>query len=311
METFLHDLSWVLPLRSEFATVVFNAFTALGYLPFYLALLPLGYWLWNKALFTRLAVLVMLSAVLNAYLKDLFNDPRPAAEFVLDPRVGDSFGLPSGHAQVAAVTWFWLALELRRWWLWGVAAVVVAGVSFSRLYLGVHDVEDVLVGLSLGIASVGLFRWLTSERLNLWHALDGRTQIAVILAVQPVVWLLWPRPEGPGAVSAIGAFLVGWWGGVLLDRHRLDFRRHPNWGRALTAAALGLIGVFVVLGQLERPLLTLGLGERPALWIQTLAMGLFVTAIGPWLFSRFGLAHNGPSTRQPNAAMEVERDPRH
>jgi membrane-associated phospholipid phosphatase len=293
--SFLHDLSWVLPLRSDFATVVFEGFTALGYLPFYLALLPLGYWLWNKDMFTRLAVLVMVSAVLNAFLKDLFNDPRPAAEFALDPRVGESFGLPSGHAQVAAVTWFWLAWELRRRWFWALAIVVVAGVCASRLYLGVHDVEDVLAGLALGIGSVLIFEWLISERfgafpVRTWRNLDGRIQIALILAVQPAIWLLWPEPGGPGAVSAVGAFLVGWWGGVLYDRHRLDFRRHPAWGRALLAAAIGLIIVFVLIGQLEAPLLALGLGETPARWIQTLTMGLFVTAIAPWLFRRAGLA---------------------
>ena len=64
MESFLHDLSWVLPLRSDIATAIFNGFTALGYLPFYLVLLPLGYWLWDKAMFTRLAVLIMASALL-------------------------------------------------------------------------------------------------------------------------------------------------------------------------------------------------------------------------------------------------------
>lgn len=290
MDTFLHDLSWVLPLRSDAATVVFNAFTALGYLPFYLALLPLGYWLWDKALFTRLAVLIMVSAVLNGFLKDLFNDPRPPLEFALDGRVGDSFGLPSGHAQVAAVTWFWLALELRRTAFWVLAAVIVAGVSFSRLYLGVHDVEDVLVGLALGVGSLFLFRWLLSARFAAWHQLDGRIQLALILAVQPIVWLLWPAPGGPGAIGAIGAFIAGWWAGVLYDRHRLDFQRHPDRARALVAAALGLIVLFLALGNLADPLLLLGLGESAARWLQTLAMGLFVTAIAPWLFRHAGLA---------------------
>ncbi|MBX3707671.1 MAG: phosphatase PAP2 family protein [Pseudomonadales bacterium] len=290
MDTFLHDLSWVLPLRSDAATVVFNAFTALGYLPFYLALLPLGYWLWDKAMFTRLAMLIMVSAVLNGFLKDLFNDPRPPLEFALDGRVGESFGLPSGHAQVAAVTWFWLALELRRATFWVLAAVIVAGVSFSRLYLGVHDVEDVLAGLALGIGSLLLFRWLLSTRFAAWHQLDGRIQLALILAVQPIVWLLWPAPGGPGAIGAIGAFIAGWWAGVVYDRHRLDFQRHPNWGRALIAAALGLIVLFLALGNLADPLLALGLGESAARWLQTLAMGLFVTAIAPWLFRRAGLA---------------------
>lgn len=291
METLLHDLSWVLPLRSDPATIVFRGFTALGYLPFYLAFLPLGYWLWNKVMFTRLAVLIMVTAVINAFLKDLFADPRPAIEFALDPGVGDSFGLPSGHAQVAAVTWFWLAWELKRHWFWVVAVVVVAGVSFSRLYLGVHDVEDVLVGLALGIGSLLVFAWLLSDRFEAWRRLDGRVQLGIILAVQPILWLLWPAPDGPGVVSAVGAFLVGWWAGVLYDRHRLDFRRHPNWLMALIGAAAGLIVVFLGIGLIEQPLLAAGLGDNAARWIQMLIMALFVTAIAPWLFRRTGLGH--------------------
>jgi len=291
METLLHDLSWVLPLRSDPATIVFRGFTALGYLPFYLAFLPLGYWLWNKVMFTRLAVLIMVTAVINAFLKDLFADPRPAIEFALDPGVGDSFGLPSGHAQVAAVTWFWLAWELKRHWFWVVAVVVVAGVSFSRLYLGVHDVEDVLVGLALGIGSLLVFAWLLSDRFEAWRRLDGRVQLGIILAVQPLLWLLWPAPDGPGVVSAVGAFLVGWWAGVLYDRHRLDFRRHPNGLKALIAAASGLIVVFLGIGLIEQPLLAAGLGDHAARWIQMLTLALFVTAIAPWLFRRTGLGH--------------------
>jgi membrane-associated phospholipid phosphatase len=291
MDRLLHDLDWVLPLRSEPATAVFEFFTALGYFPFYLALLPLGYWLWNKDLFTRLAVLIMTSAVFNAFLKDLFDDPRPADRFALDGRVGDSFGLPSGHAQIAAVTWFWLAWELKRRWAWMLAGVMVAGISFSRLYLGVHDPEDVLAGLGLGIASLFLFEWLLSPRFRGWHDLDGRNQLGLILAVQPVLWLLWPEPDGPGGIVAVGAFLTGWWAGVLVDRHALAFRRHPGWLRAVTAAVIGLAVLFGVLTRLETPLLALGLGATGAAWLQTGVMALFVTLIAPWLFRQAWLAH--------------------
>jgi glycerophosphoryl diester phosphodiesterase len=291
MEAFLHDLSWVLPLRSDVATVVFQAFTALGYLPFYLLVLPLGYWLWDKDMFTRLAVLILTSALVNGFLKDLFDDPRPALEYALDGRVGDSFGLPSGHAQMAVVTWFWLAWELRRPWFWPVAAFMVVGICCSRLYLGVHDVEDVLVGASIGALSLFVFEWSLSDRFGRWHDLDGRWQVAILLAVQPALWLLWPEPDGPGAISAVGAFVVGWWAGVLVDRHRMDFRRHPSWLRAGIAALLGLGVVFGILGALEAPLLALGLGEDAARWLQTGFMALFITALAPWLFRSARLAH--------------------
>jgi membrane-associated phospholipid phosphatase len=290
MSAFLHDLSWVPPLRSEAATVVFQAFTVLGYPAFYLALLPLGYWLWNKDACTRLAVLLIVSAVVNGFLKDLFEDPRPALEYALDPRVGDSYGFPSGHAQLAVVTWGWLAREVRRPWAVVLAAVLVLGIGASRVYLGVHDIEDVLAGWALGLLSLGLYGWFLSERFSGWHDLDGRVQLALLLAVQPVVWLLWPEPGGPGGLELLGAFLTGWWAGVLFDRHRLAFRRHPSWTRALVAAVLGLAVVFGVVPRLDAPLQALGLPEAAGRWLEALLVALFVTVLGPMLFRRAGLA---------------------
>ena len=66
--------------------------------------MSLGYWIWSKDVFFRLLVLVAVNALLNAYAKDLFQDPRPPLELRLDDLVGASYGLPSGHAQMAVVT---------------------------------------------------------------------------------------------------------------------------------------------------------------------------------------------------------------
>jgi membrane-associated phospholipid phosphatase len=86
---FLHNLQWVLPLR--------NGFTV----PLAFGLSWLGYWVWSKERFFRLLVIVAANALVNAYAKDLFQDPRPALELRLDDLVGASYGLPSGHAQMA------------------------------------------------------------------------------------------------------------------------------------------------------------------------------------------------------------------
>jgi glycerophosphoryl diester phosphodiesterase len=282
MESFLHDISWVVPLRTPILTALFEGFTFLGYTPFYLAALPLGYWLWDKHLFTRLAVLIILTAILNSFLKDLFVDPRPDPSLAIDGRVGDSYGLPSGHAQVVTAMWFWLAWELRRPWFWALATIVVAGVSLSRIYLGVHDVEDVLAGVALGVVSLLAFGLFLSDRFRHWHDLKPGWQLAILIAVQPILYLIWPRE--PGQITGIFAFMLGWWAGVLYDRHRIDFKRHPNWIIALVAGTFGItfiFGMFLYAGKL---LVIAGLGERVAMYIQMLAIALFVTAGAPWLF---------------------------
>jgi glycerophosphoryl diester phosphodiesterase len=291
MPSFWHDLQWVLPLRSDAMTVVMNLFTALGYTPFFLACLPLGYWLWSKDLFTRLAVLILLTALLNAFLKDLFQDPRPDLAFSLDPRVGASYGMPSGHAQVATAMWLWLAVELRRPWFWVVAIGIVLGVCASRLYLGVHDVEDVTVGIVAGLASMAVFRVLLSDRLQRWHDLHPAWQLAILLGVQPLLWLIWPREDGPGSAVAILAFLLGWWAGVLYDRHRLDFTRHPDWKVALVAAVVGIGVLFGAMSPLAHGLSAIGLGPNATAWVQMLLVALYSTVIAPLLFRFARAAH--------------------
>ena len=74
---FLHDLAWVEGMRSDDLTRFFKIVTWFGYTTFYMIFLSVGYWLWSYRSFTRLAVMIALSGLLNAWLKDFWQDPRP------------------------------------------------------------------------------------------------------------------------------------------------------------------------------------------------------------------------------------------
>lgn len=290
MDSFLHDLSWVVPLRSPWATPVFEAFTWLGYTPFFMAFLPLGYWLWNKDAFTRLAVLIALTGLLNAYLKDFWQDARPDPLFALDGRVGTSFGLPSGHAQIATVMWLWLAYEIRKPWAWAAAVILIAGVAFSRLYLGVHDVEDVLAGIALGLVSLALFGWFVSDRFRRWHDLHPAWQVALMVLVQPVLWYFWPANGQSVATLSLGMFLVGWWAGAMYDRHRLDIQRHPEWWALAVVGVVGVVSVFALFEGLGWTFGRLGLEGLAAGYATTFILALYMTVLAPLAFRAARLA---------------------
>ncbi|MGN6149040.1 MAG: phosphatase PAP2 family protein, partial [Rhizomicrobium sp.] len=198
MYQFLHDMHWVLPLRSPLATQFADAFTFLGYTPFFLIFMPLVYWFWDRSLFMRLAVVIVITAILNGWLKDYWQDPRPPVELQLDhDRVIGSFGRPSGHAQVAAAMWLWLAYEIRKRWAWAAAVFITVAVSLSRLYLAVHDVDDVLTGLALGIGGLFILAVLISQRFDWWRALPNWVHYLAFAVLFAGLWWTWPLPKYP------------------------------------------------------------------------------------------------------------------
>jgi membrane-associated phospholipid phosphatase len=96
-------------------------------------------------------VAVGISSLLSALLKAAVGRPRPP-DGLVHP-LGASF--PSGHATYAGATCVALVLlftlpgpRRRRWWL--VSALVVAAMGWSRTYLQVHWLLDVVAGGFLG-----------------------------------------------------------------------------------------------------------------------------------------------------------------
>ena len=288
MEDLLFDISWVVPLRTDALTALFKGLTALGYIGFIMMFLPLGYWLIDKRIFTRIAMLVMFTALVNTLLKDLMMDPRPDAVFGLDGRVGTSYGRPSGHAQVAAVMWLWLAWELRRTWIWLVCGALCLGVCMSRIYLGVHDLDDVLVGLGLGGATLLAFGWLRSEAGERWRRLGLRGHLIVMALGAVPIFAAWPG-TAPSLLYGAPGFAMGWWAGAVMEAERMDYQRPASWGRRIIAFGLGY-GIIVAegwaFGQIAwQP----GLVENAARLLNGALLGFYVAFLAPLLFGRLGL----------------------
>jgi len=104
------------------------------------------------------AVAVTGAEVLTLAMKLGFRRERP---FFSDPLAREStFSFPSGHAMVSVAVYgvlaFLLAGELASWRarlaVLLPAALLVLLIGFSRLYLGVHYLSDVLAGFAGGLA---------------------------------------------------------------------------------------------------------------------------------------------------------------
>jgi membrane-associated phospholipid phosphatase len=96
--------------------------------------------------------------LLDVILKLIFARPRPSLP---DPLLAlTSYSFPSGHAMGSMAFYgllAYLAIQRLSTWRWRVAVVIamvflILLIGFSRMYLGVHYLSDVLAGYAAGFA---------------------------------------------------------------------------------------------------------------------------------------------------------------
>ena len=287
--------------------------TSMGEELCYLAALPAVYWSIDKRLGRQLGYVFLLSAAINNVAKNLARQPRP---FWLDPslrlRDAESYGLPSGHAQHATAVYLLLAAWVRRGWVGPLAFGFILLMSLSRIYLGVHFIQDVIVGFILGLVVLGLFlfwqrafaerfsRRILGRRLLIMIAIPAALALvyvgALLLLGAPTMDVPWaefvPAAELTAHEDVVStlAGLLGFGVGMILESSRVRFRADgPIWQRIVRYA----LGIAVALGIWSLRAVLPADPEWVALplrFLRYLLLLLWVTYFAPWVFVKLRLA---------------------
>lgn len=138
----------------DFPVVVylFKGITLIGNPEFYFIALAVIHYFWRKEETLPVAILLLVSFFINISLKEFYSISRPPEELFLITATGHGF--PSGHAQVSIVLWNYIAWRLQNYF-WPIILLVFL-IGMSRVYLGVHYFNQVLVGWLVGFAIVVL-----------------------------------------------------------------------------------------------------------------------------------------------------------
>lgn len=279
---------WVQSFSNPFLDRLFTAATFLSEEEFYLILLPLIYWCFNKRIGIRLAYVLLLSSYLNLFLKDLFGIPRPDDPRIRFLRHETTPSFPSGHAQGAVVTWGYLATQWQNRAFWAVAIVLIFLNSFSRAYLGVHFPQDLVGGITIGVLYLLAFYLVTAN----WEGKMAKLPLVAkaSLSVLFPMALLVGHPSEDTAMT-MGA-LAGMGLGFLLESKLVSFSAEGLWWRRVLRFLVGLIlvGVFyvglkAVFPTEVSPSLALALRV-----IRYGVVGMVGTFVAPWIFVKAALA---------------------
>jgi len=305
--------SWRSPLVESFGEV----FHFLGYTEFYLIVLPLIYWCVNAPAGRRMTLLIVPTIWLNATLKDLWRRPRPfmMSEQVQPVSLETGYGLPSGHVQGATAFGGAAAIESRRRWFTLIVFLYIALMGISRMSMGVHYPQDVIVGTAISLVLVGLYAWLEPPFSRWLGRQSLRAQIGLIGGAATLMLVIHPvlikvsTPQWLGSVIPYDELLSGPLMlivifftsavGFALEVRFVGFSAHGLWWQQILRFVVGMLGVLSIhygLGSV----FNLILFRYPPLVSSLIEVGLigfWFSFLAPWVFVKLGLAEDNVSDR--------------
>lgn len=257
----INILLWIQEMRTDTLDVLFQRITFLAEDKFFYYVLGAMYWCISKEIGVSVGFYLNVAGILNTFVKSVLRIPRPFYRShdlkpVASAEAGATgFSCPSGHASQAASVYGGIIFSEKV--PGGIKAfmlVLTILMAFSRLYLGVHTPQDILIAFGIVLLTIAI-----AKRLKGW--LEGGDKRDVLLAVIMVcaasglalISFLIPYEACLEEVMyrtymdiikklmMLVTFLVCW----LWDRRRIHYEVSGGWKERLICFLIGAFFIFL------------------------------------------------------------------
>ncbi len=292
----------------SFLTDFFAKMTFLGELNTVIVIMALVYWSVSKDFGTFLLMGWSGNRLVNGVLKVTACAYRP---WIRDARIvpygtaittATGYSFPSGHTMNAATVYGGGAVrkDMPRG-LRAALAILIVLVGFSRIFLGVHTPQDVLVGIAAGIIVMvlmaKLMQWLSA------HPDKDRAVVLVGILLAAAVALyagLKPYPADYNEAGQLlvdgkkmandtfkgvgwcAAFLIGW----LMERRFVGFSTEVSMKTRVSRAVTGLLSYYAF-SLILVPLVKNWIAGPAGTIISCFLQMFYVTFLFPLLLKKF------------------------
>ncbi len=235
---------------SSTVRAIFKAITYLGDPIVFIIIVAIIYLAYNKKIAKNLTLSLLFSYYLNGIIKEIFQDGRPPGNTDLTEELGvieSSYGFPSGHTQNGTSFWGYISYEFKDLKKYKeipiipiVFSVIVFLVAISRIIIGVHDLQDIVGALLIGICFLLAFIYLEPIFTKQFNKLNLITKLVITVIVSLGLFLigtfLWPRAyvqlatqnfppdySDNGAFGLVGGVLLGFGVGYILEQEFVNY----------------------------------------------------------------------------------------
>ena len=254
------DILWGLEgMRTPFWNTFFGLLTRLGEEMPLIVVFCIVFWCINKRTGYLLGISFFLSALIVQGMKIIFRVPRPwVADVNFVPVQGaiteaTGYAFPSGHTQNAAAWLGALGSQMKQNLVKFIFFFLAVLVAFSRLYLGVHYLSDVVVALIISFAIVFLACKMLPEEASVSRKKELIIPLVIFSSAVVVVMIITYlshneitefRQLRDAAIAAGAAF--GFAIAMYVERVYIQFSvQTKNLPTQIIKLIIGIIGVFV------------------------------------------------------------------
>jgi len=267
----------------------------------FLVILPVIYWSVHKKLGKELLILVLLSTVLALLLKVWWARPRPfhiAPEDIIPIEFTAEYGLPSGHTIFGTILGLSLSKVSKTNMQVFLSFLLILLMGISRMVHGMHFLQDVLLGLALGILFFFIFHKLNPVITRLYDRMRLPKQLILTslssgIVFLPVFLLIDDHAFGKSLLAPLGAVFGGILGIITESGlFRLSDAKNMkiNIVRSLTGLPTTVIiyllldkGYYALVGNIESS------GVLFLYLIRYSLVGFWITGGVPFLFNKLKL----------------------
>jgi len=261
-------------------------FTTMGNEIFYIMFIPIVFWCYDKVFAARVGGAFLIGVLFNSFFKDLFTNPRPNPE-LMAPGIRelairyipqDSPGFPSGHTQNAVVFWGAIAWYLKKKQAFLIAGAIIALIAYSRLYLGVHFLGDVLGGFVFGVIVLAAYLFSTAWIEKNYGLLNQAALLVIVLLVPYLLFKFLHVYDADKSLGVLSGFLAGY----ILEKGRVDFVPRNKLIPTITKLIIGFSGLFLIKSGVKALLPHMAAVDYFRYWL----IGIWITFFAPYLFSK-------------------------
>lgn len=214
---------------------------------FYIILLSLVYWAFNKQLGLRMFFALVTITLLTSFFKDLFARPRPyqASDAVLPIFLEEGYGFPSGHTSASLVVWGILAFHLKRPFVLPFLAIYITLQALGRVVAGVHFPQDVLGGLLLGSLTLYVILQYQNPIANFWNERQAMQQAILACLVSGAIiiltFLAFDDLHAMESYLTAAGLIIGGGIATIIEPRKVQFRPTDSRVRAFFQYFIGIV----------------------------------------------------------------------